>query len=171
MWLWSTPVLWSWASCIQLTFLFHTSSLQCGKALPGLSKQEDCCGTVGTSWGFHKCQKCPKKPCKWHFIILLQVNVACLFSYDDCFNGETLDFKEIALNCRTQYNNLHSRNLQVWESFHIDFCFLINIVIGCLLFSWITLKKKSFKRGCTICRLYFLTWKKNKTSFKMIMKW
>ncbi|MGH0153156.1 UNVERIFIED_CONTAM: hypothetical protein FKN15_043391 [Acipenser sinensis] len=34
----------------------------CGKALPGLSKQEDCCGTVGTSWGFHKCQKCPKKP-------------------------------------------------------------------------------------------------------------
>lgn len=111
MWLWSTPVLWSWASCIQLTFLFHTSSLQCGKALPGLSKQEDCCGTVGTSWGFHKCQKCPKKPCKWHLIILLQVNVACLFSYDDCFNGETLDFKEIALNCRTQYNNLHSRNL------------------------------------------------------------
>ena len=100
MWLWSTPVLWSWASCIQLTFLFHTSSLQCGKALPGLSKQEDCCGTVGTSWGFHKCQKCPKKPCKWRFIILLQVNVACLFSYDDCFNGETLDFKEITLNCR-----------------------------------------------------------------------
>lgn len=39
-------------------------SLQCGKALPGLSKQEDCCATVGTSWGFHKCQKCPKKPGK-----------------------------------------------------------------------------------------------------------
>ncbi|KAG7462558.1 hypothetical protein MATL_G00186090 [Megalops atlanticus] len=40
----------------------ETSGTQCGKALPGLSKQEDCCGTVGTSWGFHKCQKCPKKP-------------------------------------------------------------------------------------------------------------
>lgn len=38
---------------------------QCGKALPGLTKQEQCCGTIGTSWGFHKCQKCPKKPCKW----------------------------------------------------------------------------------------------------------
>ncbi|XP_048340072.1 latent-transforming growth factor beta-binding protein 1 isoform X2 [Sphaerodactylus townsendi] len=40
----------------------ETVGTQCGKALPGLSKQEDCCGTVGTSWGFHKCQKCPKKP-------------------------------------------------------------------------------------------------------------
>ncbi|XP_066474304.1 latent-transforming growth factor beta-binding protein 1 isoform X2 [Tiliqua scincoides] len=40
----------------------ETIGTQCGKALPGLSKQEDCCGTVGTSWGFHKCQKCPKKP-------------------------------------------------------------------------------------------------------------
>ncbi|KAI1894400.1 hypothetical protein AGOR_G00115420 [Albula goreensis] len=40
----------------------ETSGTQCGKPLPGLSKQEDCCGTVGASWGFHKCQKCPKKP-------------------------------------------------------------------------------------------------------------
>ncbi|XP_053538479.1 latent-transforming growth factor beta-binding protein 1 isoform X2 [Ictalurus punctatus] len=39
----------------------ETTSMQCGKALPGLSKQEDCCGTIGTSWGFHKCQKCPRK--------------------------------------------------------------------------------------------------------------
>ncbi|XP_078504880.1 latent-transforming growth factor beta-binding protein 1 [Lissotriton helveticus] len=39
----------------------ETIGSQCGKALPGLSKQEDCCGTVGTSWGFNKCQKCPKK--------------------------------------------------------------------------------------------------------------
>ncbi|KAJ7340904.1 hypothetical protein JRQ81_004191 [Phrynocephalus forsythii] len=39
----------------------ETIGTQCGKALPGLSKQEDCCGTVGTSWGFNKCQKCPKK--------------------------------------------------------------------------------------------------------------
>ncbi|XP_046886162.1 latent-transforming growth factor beta-binding protein 1 isoform X2 [Hypomesus transpacificus] len=40
----------------------ETAGTQCGKALPGLRKQEDCCGTIGTSWGFHKCQKCPKKP-------------------------------------------------------------------------------------------------------------
>ncbi|XP_029926762.1 latent-transforming growth factor beta-binding protein 1 isoform X3 [Myripristis murdjan] len=40
----------------------ETTGSQCGKALPGLSKQEDCCGTIGTSWGFHKCQKCPKNP-------------------------------------------------------------------------------------------------------------
>ncbi|KAM9465783.1 latent-transforming growth factor beta-binding protein 1 isoform 2-T2 [Clarias gariepinus] len=39
----------------------ETTGMQCGKALPGLSKQEDCCGTIGTSWGFHKCQKCPRK--------------------------------------------------------------------------------------------------------------
>ncbi|KAJ8248501.1 hypothetical protein GJAV_G00242700 [Gymnothorax javanicus] len=40
----------------------ETTGTQCGKALPGLSKQEDCCGSVGTSWGFHKCQKCPRNP-------------------------------------------------------------------------------------------------------------
>ncbi|XP_068088216.1 latent-transforming growth factor beta-binding protein 1 isoform X3 [Hyperolius riggenbachi] len=39
----------------------ETTGTQCGKPLPGLSKQEDCCGTVGTSWGFSKCMKCPKK--------------------------------------------------------------------------------------------------------------
>lgn len=40
----------------------ETAGSQCGKALPGLTKQEQCCNTIGTSWGFHKCQKCPKKP-------------------------------------------------------------------------------------------------------------
>ncbi|XP_063774031.1 latent-transforming growth factor beta-binding protein 1 isoform X2 [Pseudophryne corroboree] len=39
----------------------ETTGTQCGKPLPGLSKQEDCCGTVGTSWGYSKCMKCPKK--------------------------------------------------------------------------------------------------------------
>ncbi|KAG7513085.1 latent-transforming growth factor beta-binding protein 1 isoform X5 [Solea senegalensis] len=43
----------------------ETAGSQCGKALPGLTKQEQCCGTFGTSWGFHKCQKCPKKPSKF----------------------------------------------------------------------------------------------------------
>lgn len=45
--------------------LFHICMFQCGKLLPGLTKQEQCCGTIGTSWGFHKCQKCPNKPCKY----------------------------------------------------------------------------------------------------------
>ncbi|XP_068194619.1 latent-transforming growth factor beta-binding protein 2-like isoform X2 [Antennarius striatus] len=40
----------------------ETTDGQCGKPLPGLTKQEDCCGSVGASWGLHKCQKCPTKP-------------------------------------------------------------------------------------------------------------
>ncbi|XP_026549018.1 latent-transforming growth factor beta-binding protein 3-like, partial [Notechis scutatus] len=32
----------------------------CGSnPLPGLTKQEDCCGSIGTSWGQTKCHKCP----------------------------------------------------------------------------------------------------------------
>ncbi|KAB5522699.1 hypothetical protein PHYPO_G00162480 [Pangasianodon hypophthalmus] len=30
--------------------------------LPGLTNQEDCCGSVGNSWGQNKCYKCPKLP-------------------------------------------------------------------------------------------------------------
>ncbi|XP_055981186.1 latent-transforming growth factor beta-binding protein 1 isoform X1 [Sorex fumeus] len=57
------PRVYPVAAKTQLGRCFQeTVGAQCGKALPGLSKQEDCCGTVGTSWGFHKCQKCPKKP-------------------------------------------------------------------------------------------------------------
>ncbi|XP_004582781.2 latent-transforming growth factor beta-binding protein 1 isoform X1 [Ochotona princeps] len=57
------PHIYPVAAKTQLGRCFQeTIGSQCGKALPGLSKQEDCCGTVGTSWGFHKCQKCPKKP-------------------------------------------------------------------------------------------------------------
>lgn len=76
-WLGSPPAL-GLSSLHSINPGFHTS-LQCGKALPGLSKQEDCCGTVGTSWGFNKCQKCPKKPGKWHAIIPVLVNGAYLF--------------------------------------------------------------------------------------------
>ncbi|XP_060735308.1 latent-transforming growth factor beta-binding protein 2-like [Tachysurus vachellii] len=35
---------------------------KCGKPLPGLTRQEDCCGSVGASWGLHKCTECPSKP-------------------------------------------------------------------------------------------------------------
>ncbi|XP_047463092.1 latent-transforming growth factor beta-binding protein 3 isoform X5 [Mugil cephalus] len=30
--------------------------------LPVLTNQEDCCGSVGNSWGQHKCYQCPKLP-------------------------------------------------------------------------------------------------------------
>ncbi|XP_034051040.1 latent-transforming growth factor beta-binding protein 2 [Thalassophryne amazonica] len=40
----------------------ETADGQCGKPLPGLTKQDDCCGSVGASWGLNKCQKCPTKP-------------------------------------------------------------------------------------------------------------
>ncbi|XP_078057056.1 latent-transforming growth factor beta-binding protein 3 isoform X1 [Mustelus asterias] len=30
----------------------------CSNPLPGLTKEEDCCGSVGTSWGFSNCNKC-----------------------------------------------------------------------------------------------------------------
>ncbi|XP_076991154.1 latent-transforming growth factor beta-binding protein 1 isoform X8 [Tamandua tetradactyla] len=57
------PHVYPVAAKTQLGRCFQeTIGSQCGKALPGLSKQEDCCATVGTSWGFNKCQKCPKKP-------------------------------------------------------------------------------------------------------------
>lgn len=38
----------------------ETTGSQCGKLLPGLTKQEQCCNSIGTSWGFSKCQKCPQ---------------------------------------------------------------------------------------------------------------
>ncbi|CAB1330916.1 unnamed protein product [Coregonus sp. 'balchen'] len=37
---------------------------QCGKPLPGLTKQDECCGSVGASWGLNKCTECPTKPSK-----------------------------------------------------------------------------------------------------------
>uniref|UniRef100_A0A4W5P7S8 Latent transforming growth factor beta binding protein 3 n=1 Tax=Hucho hucho TaxID=62062 RepID=A0A4W5P7S8_9TELE len=33
--------------------------------LPVLTNQEDCCGSVGNSWGQNKCYKCPKLPCEY----------------------------------------------------------------------------------------------------------
>ncbi|KAM9465805.1 latent-transforming growth factor beta-binding protein 1-like [Clarias gariepinus] len=35
---------------------------KCGKPLPGLTKQDDCCGSVGAAWGLDKCIECPSKP-------------------------------------------------------------------------------------------------------------
>lgn len=125
----------------------HVSSLQCGKALPGLSKQEDCCGTVGTSWGFNKCQKCPKKPCKCHLILPVLANVVYLFPRDHCFNGETtLDFQRALLeNSRTYCSTLHFQKPYKTEEAFLLILFF-NQQIPVVFSSWITYFKKSLFR-------------------------
>ncbi|KAF7670212.1 hypothetical protein LDENG_00043540 [Lucifuga dentata] len=51
---------------------------QCGKPLPGLTKQDDCCGSVGSSWGLNKCQKCPTKPA---YAVIANGQVECPKGY------------------------------------------------------------------------------------------
>ncbi|XP_069493735.1 latent-transforming growth factor beta-binding protein 2 isoform X3 [Ambystoma mexicanum] len=34
---------------------------KCGHPLPGLTRQDDCCGSVGVSWGVNRCTLCPSK--------------------------------------------------------------------------------------------------------------
>ncbi|XP_059811245.1 latent-transforming growth factor beta-binding protein 3-like isoform X3 [Hypanus sabinus] len=36
----------------------------CSNPLPGLTKEEDCCGSVGASWGFNNCNKCRHQHCE-----------------------------------------------------------------------------------------------------------
>ncbi|XP_077394293.1 latent-transforming growth factor beta-binding protein 2-like isoform X2 [Festucalex cinctus] len=51
---------------------------QCGKPLPGLTKQDDCCGSVGASWGLNKCHKCPTKPA---YAVIANGQVECPVGY------------------------------------------------------------------------------------------
>ncbi|CAL8272426.1 unnamed protein product [Merluccius merluccius] len=51
---------------------------QCGKPLPSLTKQDDCCGSVGASWGLNKCQKCPKTPA---YAVIANGQVECPKGY------------------------------------------------------------------------------------------
>uniref|UniRef100_G3NCA3 Latent transforming growth factor beta binding protein 1 n=1 Tax=Gasterosteus aculeatus aculeatus TaxID=481459 RepID=G3NCA3_GASAC len=64
----------------------ETAGSQCGKALPGLTKQDQCCGTIGTSWGFHKCQKCPKEACKYEYCPqgYRRINSTHCQDFDEC---------------------------------------------------------------------------------------
>ncbi|XP_066438679.1 latent-transforming growth factor beta-binding protein 3 isoform X2 [Eleutherodactylus coqui] len=66
----------------------------CGSnPLPGLTKEEDCCGSVGTSWGHHKCNKCPQLP----------------------YSGtqKTAPFRgELGLDCPQGYKRLNSTHCQ-----------------------------------------------------------
>lgn len=57
--------------------------LQCNSTpLPVLTNQEDCCGSVGNSWGQNKCYQCPKLPSEFH--INHDVSSALTPSYQFC---------------------------------------------------------------------------------------
>uniref|UniRef100_A0A667YB70 Latent-transforming growth factor beta-binding protein 2 n=1 Tax=Myripristis murdjan TaxID=586833 RepID=A0A667YB70_9TELE len=43
-----------------------------------LTKQDDCCGSVGASWGLNKCQKCPTKPA---YAVIANGQVECPKGY------------------------------------------------------------------------------------------
>uniref|UniRef100_A0A8C9VMC6 Latent-transforming growth factor beta-binding protein 1 n=1 Tax=Scleropages formosus TaxID=113540 RepID=A0A8C9VMC6_SCLFO len=51
---------------------------QCGKPLPGLTKQDDCCGSVGASWGLSKCTQCPPQPA---YAVIANGHVECPKGY------------------------------------------------------------------------------------------
>ncbi|XP_076017741.1 latent-transforming growth factor beta-binding protein 2-like isoform X2 [Genypterus blacodes] len=67
---------------------------QCGKPLPGLTKQDDCCGSVGASWGLHKCQKCPTKPA---YAVIANGQVECAIGYKRFNTTHCQDINECML--------------------------------------------------------------------------
>ncbi|XP_066523108.1 latent-transforming growth factor beta-binding protein 2-like [Hoplias malabaricus] len=64
---------------------------QCGKPLPGLTKQEDCCGSVGASWGLNKCTECPSKPA---YAVIANGQVECPKGYKRMNSTHCQDINE-----------------------------------------------------------------------------
>uniref|UniRef100_A0A8L0DL49 Latent-transforming growth factor beta-binding protein 2 n=1 Tax=Oncorhynchus mykiss TaxID=8022 RepID=A0A8L0DL49_ONCMY len=69
--------------------------LQCGKPLPGLTKQDDCCGSVGASWGLNKCTECPTKPA---YAVIANGQVECPKGYKRMNMTHCQDINECLMN-------------------------------------------------------------------------
>ncbi|XP_077477213.1 latent-transforming growth factor beta-binding protein 2-like isoform X3 [Stigmatopora argus] len=67
---------------------------QCGKPLPGLTKQDDCCGSIGSSWGLNKCHKCPTKPT---YAVISNGQVECPLGYKRMNASHCQDINECLL--------------------------------------------------------------------------
>uniref|UniRef100_A0A8C7FFH7 Latent-transforming growth factor beta-binding protein 2 n=1 Tax=Oncorhynchus kisutch TaxID=8019 RepID=A0A8C7FFH7_ONCKI len=68
---------------------------QCGKPLPGLTKQDDCCGSVGASWGLNKCTECPTKPA---YAVIANGQVECPKGYKRMNLTHCQDINECLMN-------------------------------------------------------------------------
>uniref|UniRef100_A0A4W5QM39 Latent-transforming growth factor beta-binding protein 1 n=1 Tax=Hucho hucho TaxID=62062 RepID=A0A4W5QM39_9TELE len=68
---------------------------QCGKPLPGLTKQDDCCGSVGASWGLNKCTECPTKPA---YAVIANGQVECPKGYKRMNMTHCQDINECLIN-------------------------------------------------------------------------
>uniref|UniRef100_A0A8C7FLQ2 Latent-transforming growth factor beta-binding protein 2-like n=1 Tax=Oncorhynchus kisutch TaxID=8019 RepID=A0A8C7FLQ2_ONCKI len=68
---------------------------QCGKPLPGLTKQDDCCGSVGASWGLNKCTECPTKPA---YAVIANGQVECPKGYKRVNLTHCQDINECLMN-------------------------------------------------------------------------
>ncbi|MBN3299259.1 LTBP2 protein, partial [Amia calva] len=68
---------------------------QCGKPLPGLTKQDDCCGSVGASWGLNKCTECPPKPA---YAVIANGQVECPKGYKRMNQTHCQDINECLMS-------------------------------------------------------------------------
>ncbi|KAJ7989122.1 hypothetical protein DPEC_G00316250 [Dallia pectoralis] len=73
----------------------ETVNGQCGKPLPGLTKQDDCCGSVGASWGLNKCTECPIKPA---YAVIANGQVECPKGYKRMNLTHCQDINECLMN-------------------------------------------------------------------------
>ncbi|XP_064182140.1 latent-transforming growth factor beta-binding protein 3-like isoform X3 [Anguilla rostrata] len=66
--------------------------------LPGLTNQEDCCGSIGNSWGQNKCHKCPELPFPGvHKLIIEDYGSTCPQGYKRLNNTHCHDINECTM--------------------------------------------------------------------------